>query len=103
MKEIGNFIDTVASITLIHECIELTDTLYSKTAVKCCNLFIPHADAMNNDIIAREMKDTQDYIYSFIKSCEYQLQKDTIKELKKYCRDTKYKTTQTLYDTLKEV
>lgn len=106
MNQFESFIETIdciSSTILIHECVELIDTLYDKTAIKCVNLFTPEQDANNNDIIARECKNTQDFIYDFIVSCSFQLHKETIKNLKKYTRETKYKTTQRLYEVLKEI
>lgn len=103
MTDFINAMDCLSSAILIHECVELIDFLYEKTATKCINLFIPKQDTHNNDIISEELKNTQDYIYCFITSCEYQLQKETIKQLKKYCREVKYETNKKLYEVLRGV
>lgn len=98
-KELS-FIESVANAILIKECVELIDFLYKETSIKCVNLSLPKQDEYNRDIITREMKNTQDYIFDFIVSCNYQLEKETIKELKKYARKIKFKSTQDLYTFL---
>ena len=92
-----SFIGTVQSAILIQDTLELIECLYDKTCVKCINLCIPHNDCANIDIITREMKFTQDYIYDFITSCSYELSKETIKALKKRTRERKYEATKRLY------
>lgn len=98
---LNNAIDELNTHMATQQLIDLTHTCYTATRMKCISLFTDN-DAINNDIIAREMRDTQNFIFSFITAHKSICASGWIKDAKKYVREYKYKITQELYEIAKE-
>lgn len=92
-----NQISIACATMLIGDVMKYTDELYDMTCVKCTNLMIPSHTDYNKEIIERELEFTQDYIFDFILSTTYAIEKDIIKELKSYVRKQKNNCRKQLY------
>lgn len=99
--KLNNAIDAVNTHMASQQLIDLTHTCYSATRMKCISLFTDN-DATNNDIIAREMRDTQNFIFGFIIAHKGICVDGWSKDAKKFVRAHKYKITQELYEIAKE-
>lgn len=99
-----NQISIACSNLLIADALRYIDVLYEMTAEKCVNLFLPNHTQHNIDIIETELKNTQDYIFDYITTCNYALEKCQIKTLKSKARAEKHNTRIILYNLIgKEV
>lgn len=98
---LSNAIDAVNTHMASQQLIDLTHTCYSATRMKCIALFTDN-DATNNDIIATEMRDTQNFIFGFITAHKGICVDGWSKDAKKFVRGHKYKITQELYEIVKE-
>lgn len=92
-----NQISITCATMLIDDVMKYTDELYDMTGIKCTNLMIPSHTDYNKDIIERELKNTQDFIFDFIQSTTYAIEKDVIKRLKSYVRKQKHNCRKQLY------
>lgn len=103
--DLNNFshaVDALNTSMATQQLIDLTHTCYSATRMKCVALFTDN-DAMNNDIIALEMRDTQNFIFGFITAHKGICMDGWSKDAKKFVRAHKYKITQELYEIAKEL
>lgn len=101
MDNFLNIVELLSTQMATQELCDLTHACYSATRMKCIALFTDN-DATNNDIIAREMRDTQNFIFSFITAHKGICVDGWSKDAKKFVRGHKYKITQELYEIAKE-
>lgn len=101
LENLTNAIDALNTHMATEQLIDLTHTCYSGARMKCIALFTSN-DATNNDIIAREMRDTQNFIFAFILAHKNICVDGWTKRAKKFVCEHKYKITQELYEVAKE-
>lgn len=101
LDRLNNAIDALNTRMASQQLIDLTHTCYSATRMKCISLFTDD-DAYNNDIIADEMRNTQNFIFDFITAHRFICVDGWVKDSKKFVRCHKYKITQELYEIAKE-
>lgn len=100
-NRLSNAIDALNTHMATQQLVDLTHTCYSATRMKCISLFTDD-DAHNNDIIAVEMRNTQNFIFDFITAHRFICVDGWVKDAKKFVREHKYKITQELYEIAKE-
>lgn len=99
-----NQVSIACANVLIADTLRYTDELFEMCAEKCINLVLPNKTDYNVEIIERELKETQNYIFSFITTCDYALEKCQTRSLKHHVRHTKNETRKILYKLIgKEV
>ena len=99
-----NQVSIACANVLIADTLRYTDELYEMCTEKCINLFLPNKTDYNVEIIEEELKYTQEYIFDFITTCNYALEKCQTRTLKHHVRHTKNETRKKLYKLIgKEV
>lgn len=99
-----NQVSIACSNMLIADAKHYINVLYELTAEKCINLFLPNHTDYNVEIIERELKNTQEFFFDYLKTCEYALEKCQMKQLKKLSKEEKHKIRLLLYGLIgKEV
>jgi hypothetical protein len=99
-----NQVSIACSNLLITDAKNYIDVLYDMTAEKCINLCLPNHTDYNVEIIERELKNTQEYFFDYLKTCEYALEKCQMKQLKRLAKEEKHKIRLFLYGLIgKEV
>lgn len=99
-----NQVSIACSSILIADSKKFIDALYEMTEEKCINLFLPNHTDYNVEIIERELKNTQEFFFDYLQTCEYALEKCQMKQLKRLSKDQKHNTRLILYSIIgKEV